>query len=51
MSDFFTMRLDMSSEQMQKIFGMQDAYVKKLGTRPFCLTEEMKLRSRTWTTP
>ncbi len=30
MSDFFTMRLDMSSEQMQKIFGMQDAYVKKL---------------------
>ena len=26
----FSIKLDMSSENMQKIFGMQDAYVKKL---------------------
>lgn len=26
----FSMKMDMSSENMQKIFGMQDAYVKKL---------------------
>ena len=26
----FSLKLDMSSEHMQKIFGMQDAYVKKL---------------------
>ena len=30
MSDSFSKRLDMSAEQMQKIFGMQDAYIKKL---------------------
>ena len=30
MSDSFSERLDMSSEQMQKIFGMQDAYIKKM---------------------
>ena len=26
----FTLKLDMPTEHMQKIFGMQDAYVKKL---------------------
>ena len=26
----FSIKLDMPSEHMQKIFGMQDAYVKKL---------------------
>ena len=30
MSDSFSKRLDMSSDQMQKIFGMQDAYIKKM---------------------
>ncbi len=30
MSDSFTMQLEMSSQQMQNIFGMQDAYVKKI---------------------
>ena len=30
MSDSFSKRLDMSSEQMQNIFGMQDAYIKKM---------------------
>lgn len=30
MNDSFLIRMDMSSEQMQKIFGMQDAYVKKM---------------------
>ena len=30
MSDIYSKSLDMSSEQMQKVFGMQDAYVKKL---------------------
>lgn len=30
MNDSFTMQLEMSSEQMQNIFGMQDAYVKKI---------------------
>ena len=30
MEEFFTMRMEMSSEQMQKVFGMQDAYARKL---------------------
>ena len=30
MSESFSKRLDMSSDQMQKIFGMQDAYIKKM---------------------
>ncbi len=30
MNDSFTMQLEMSSQQMQNIFGMQDAYVKKI---------------------
>lgn len=30
MSESFSKRLDMSSEQMQKIFGMRDAYIKKM---------------------
>lgn len=30
MDNSFTMQLEMSSEQMQNIFGMQDAYVKKI---------------------
>lgn len=30
MEEFFTMRMEMSLEQMQKVFGMQDAYARKL---------------------